>query len=223
MQLTNLQKMSETSDVVLSYKDCLLRVSDVDLLRGPHWLNDIIIGFYFEYLEDNLSTSQRQDSLLISPELTQILKFTSRREYGIFLEPLDALSKSFIFFPLNNCKTPNSAGGSHWSLLVFSKPEKMFFHFDSSNGSNGFTAWQLANNLASYLLKKPKADCEDVDCPSQQNSYDCGLYVLCFADILLSHTSDYSKVKGCRCEKANDNVKVKRTDIINLIESLAKV
>jgi sentrin-specific protease 8 len=35
----------------LNFHDSCLKLSDVDLLKGPHWLNDQIISFYFEYLE----------------------------------------------------------------------------------------------------------------------------------------------------------------------------
>ena len=35
-------------EVVLSFGDSLLRRSDVELLRGCGWLNDRLIGFYFE-------------------------------------------------------------------------------------------------------------------------------------------------------------------------------
>lgn len=38
------------NDVVLSFNDSLVRKSDIDLLDGPHWLNDILIGFCFEYV-----------------------------------------------------------------------------------------------------------------------------------------------------------------------------
>jgi len=33
---------------VLSFHDSLLRQSDVALLDGTEWLNDKLIGFYFE-------------------------------------------------------------------------------------------------------------------------------------------------------------------------------
>ena len=36
---------------VLSYHDTLLKQSDVSLLEGSNWLNDKIIGFYFEYVQ----------------------------------------------------------------------------------------------------------------------------------------------------------------------------
>jgi len=35
-------------ETVLSYHDSLLKKSDVDLLEGAGWLNDKILGFYFE-------------------------------------------------------------------------------------------------------------------------------------------------------------------------------
>lgn len=37
--------------VVLNFHESLLRLSDVELLAGPCWLNDTVISFYFEYLE----------------------------------------------------------------------------------------------------------------------------------------------------------------------------
>jgi hypothetical protein len=41
---------SAMDDKLLSYGDCLLRVRDVALLTGPHWLNDAVMSFFFEYL-----------------------------------------------------------------------------------------------------------------------------------------------------------------------------
>lgn len=51
--LANREKGSDViwkmaDDVVLSFNDSLVRQSDVKLLDGPYWLNDILIGFCFE-------------------------------------------------------------------------------------------------------------------------------------------------------------------------------
>ena len=35
-------------EIALSYHDSLLRESDLSLLHGANWINDKIIGFYFE-------------------------------------------------------------------------------------------------------------------------------------------------------------------------------
>ena len=34
--------------IILSFNDSLIHKSDVDLLDGPYWINDTIIGFCFE-------------------------------------------------------------------------------------------------------------------------------------------------------------------------------
>lgn len=40
--------MDLADETVLSFHDSLLKRSDVALLEGGQWLNDKIIGFYFE-------------------------------------------------------------------------------------------------------------------------------------------------------------------------------
>lgn len=141
-----------SNDTVLSYYDCLLRSDDVDLLRGPYWLNDAIIGFYFEFLERHYDASNPKKLLFVSPELTQLLKLTEPSDYSILLDPLNATQNAFVFFPLNNCDKRDAAGGSHWSLMVFSRDERTSFHFDSSKGFNRAIAREFSKNIANYLL-----------------------------------------------------------------------
>ena len=43
-----LSNMAEDDEIVLNFNDSLLRKSDVDLLGGPCWINDNLIGFTFE-------------------------------------------------------------------------------------------------------------------------------------------------------------------------------
>ncbi len=59
--------------VVASLGDSLLRQSDVDLLRGPYWLNDRIISFYFEHLHRSRFEASDRVAFL-SPEVSQFLK-----------------------------------------------------------------------------------------------------------------------------------------------------
>ncbi|KAI8006085.1 NEDD8-specific protease 1 [Camellia lanceoleosa] len=55
------------NEEVLTYKDIVLRRTDLDILEGPCYLNDQIIGFYFTYLS-SLFTSQ--DVLLSLPSVS---------------------------------------------------------------------------------------------------------------------------------------------------------
>ncbi|XP_071749204.1 sentrin-specific protease 8 [Lepeophtheirus salmonis] len=98
--------------VVISYGDALLRHSDVQLLKPQKWLNDQIIGFYFEYLHQNHNYGSEK-ICFISPEVSQFLKMGGSEEIALFLEPRDLLNKEVIALAINNAQDPSSPGGSH--------------------------------------------------------------------------------------------------------------
>ncbi|XP_018562189.1 sentrin-specific protease 8 [Anoplophora glabripennis] len=204
---------------VLSYNESLLRQSDVELLKGPYWLNDTIISFYFEYLE----TERFRNIpflLFVSPEVTQCIKVSPQRELPVFLDPLlNSTLRDFIFFALNDNELIDSSGGSHWSLLVFSRPEKMMFHYDSSNGSNDMQAIELAHKLLRYFSLPIQDKFENVPCLQQNNGYDCGIHVLCNSERLASFAAHYEKIRGCP-KITHEMVTQKRWEILHIIERL---
>ncbi|CAK9826586.1 Sentrin-specific protease 8 [Anthophora retusa] len=208
--------------IVLSYYDCLLRASDLTLLQGTHWLNDIIIGFYFEYLDKKFNKNERSELYFISPELTQLLKMTDSSQYSQFLDPVKISECKCILFPLNNCDKKDAAGGSHWSLLVYSKQDRRCYHFDSSNGGNDGIASEFAKKIMSYILNEnePNNKLIKLDCPQQDNCYDCGVYVLCFADVITENIIKHGRVDGDDYSQVKKLVCTKRTELLNLINEL---
>ncbi|XP_077450503.1 sentrin-specific protease 8 [Stigmatopora argus] len=170
--------------VVLSYQDSLLRRSDVTLLEGPHWLNDQIIGFAFEYFATERVGVLGESVVFVSPQVTQFIKCAScPEELAMFLDPLDLPSRCWIFLAVND-NSEQSAGGSHWSLLVYHHKSNHFSHYDSQNGSNSPHARRIASKLEPVLGAGKKATFVDEPSPEQQNSYDCGMYVICIAEAL---------------------------------------
>ncbi|XP_076176101.1 sentrin-specific protease 8 [Ptiloglossa arizonensis] len=212
---------NNSNEIVLSYYDCLLRTSDVKLLQGSHWLNDVIIGFYFEYLDVKFNKNEEKELYFISPELTQLLKMTEPSQYGILLDPLNVSKSKCIFFPLNNCDSRDAAGGSHWSLLVYSKQDKTCYHFDSSKGYNNSIASKFSKDLMSFILNNdPSKKFIELDCPQQDNGYDCGVYVLCLTDIVTENVIKTGKIDECDYRQAKQLVRIKRTQLLHLINDL---
>lgn len=213
---------NSTDSIVLNYYDCLLRTSDVALLQGSHWLNDVIIGFYFEYLDATWNKNGKKELYFVSPEFTQLLKMTDPSQYNIFLESMNVSECKCIFFPLNNCDRKDAAGGSHWSLLVFCKQDKTCYHFDSSKGYNSNIASKFAENIMNCILDKnePNKKFVDTDSPQQDNGYDCGVYVLCFADVITKYVMKTGKVDGCDYSQVKKSTYTKRTELLNLINDL---
>lgn len=218
----NSRSEKDGNPVVLSYNNSLLRKKDVELLKGPYWINDTIIGFYFEYLDETTTNSVVKELLFVSPELTQLLKLTASSDYGMLLGSINAKSSSFVFFPLNNCDSRESAGGSHWSLLVYSKPEKTCFHFDSSKGLNSDVAKDFAKSITDYFCPDGLWSYLEIDTPQQENGYDCGLYVLCNTDLVSNHAVAHSKIKNCTFGGLKSLADGKRGKILELIDDFRK-
>lgn len=227
--------MDDTNRVVLNFRNSLLRYDDVHLLTGPHWLNDQIISFYLEYLENNVH-KDNSSVLYISPEVVQCLKFASKDELSIFLEPLNAKAKSFIFLPLND-NNEVRAGGNHWTLLAFSRPESTFFHYDSMNGGGGGGSGGSdgLKPLASFVRKLAHTfECHEFDLIKghsvrQSNSYDCGIHVLCNIDRLteralkfdaLEDRDDDDDERRDQDRKTIECIRNKRDNLLKIIRNL---
>jgi len=210
--------------VVASLEDSLVRQSDLSLLDGPHWLNDALIGFYFEFLHQRKFESSSR-ICFISPEVSQFLKLASAVEIPVFLDPLHLEEKETVLMAVNNASDPSQPGGSHWSLLIFTRQAMEFFHLDSSPGLNDGHARQLAAKVHDFLVKKTenrfKLLFSDVDVVRQDNGYDCGLHVLNNAEHATRHFMVYGSAEGANLTDP-DSIKNKREEVKRTIVSLAK-
>lgn len=204
--------------IVLNFYESLLRQSDVDLLEGTNWLNDTIISFYFEYLE-RIYFKDYKNLLFIPPQVTQCIKIVQVQqieEIKVFLDPLDVNGRDFIFFALNDNES-SKAGGTHWSLLVYSKPERKWFHFDSSGGMNHDQAWDLATRISRSLKIADNAQFEENGCLQQDNGYDCGLHLICNTENIAQQVIKNGTVKGV---PDINGVETKRLELQELIQEL---
>jgi sentrin-specific protease 8 len=115
------------------------------------------------------------------------------------LTELELHTKDWILLPINNntdADTP--AGGSHWSLLVYSRATNTFSHYDSSLGSGNFVlASEIGRKLIDgNLLKVPlnPSVIEIVTAPQQINGSDCGVYLLVISEYLIIHSDSCDRI-----------------------------
>ena len=206
----------ESDPVYLSYGDSVLRMSDLAILESHQWLNDRIIGFYCEYCQ--LDKFRDKGICFIAPEVTQCLKLMDVQELSIILEPLDLDTKTLLLFPLNNNQDPGSAGGSHWSLLVFSMVNKTFHHLDSSQGFNDPEAKMFSAKLSKYFKVTPKLTRTTVT--QQSNVYACGDHCLHNIDQVASRCVEGQDMDNLSVSDSSSDVKRIRPDLLSLIRSL---
>lgn len=166
--------------IALNYHNSCLRLSDIDILKSTEWLNDKLISWYMEYLENEIFDDER--FLFIGTEVTQAIKLMEADEVKmIFLDPLNANERDFIFLTVNDHQFADDTGGSHWSLLVYSKADKKFYSFDSFSNHNHRSCLQLVEKLKT-VFNCPNAALMDVETLQQTNHYDCGICVLANLD-----------------------------------------
>lgn len=155
------------------------------------------------------------------PQVTQCVKVMPSAEISVFLGPLDSGTRDFIFFALNDNEQTEVSGGTHWSLLVFSYPERKVFHFDSSRGTNRNQAAELGNKILKYFGVQAFDAILEPHCLQQNNGYDCGVHVLSQCELLATHAAKHRRIEGCP-PLEREAVRSKREDILNLINVLRK-
>ncbi|XP_061186543.1 sentrin-specific protease 8-like [Saccostrea echinata] len=176
---------NESNDVVLNFHDSLLYKADVSLLDDQKWLNDKLLGFCFEYFEREKFNHSADKLSLINPDVAQCIKLLPSDQLGEFLEPLNLPSKQYVFLPVNDNSQCEQTGGSHWSLLVYIRSRQEFRHYDSSKHTNQEEAKRLAYKLQPYVLAPMgRMKFLEMDGPQQNNSYDCGVFVIATAEHL---------------------------------------
>ena len=208
-------------EVILSYHDSLIRTYDLELLKPPGWLNDTLIGFMFEYFERDQFSEYCGKVAYVGPSVTQCLKCVSADEVGIFLDPLNLERCQYVFFAVNDNASCESTGGSHWSLILYDREIGEFRHYDSANGSNEGAARRLCSQVSKSLGLDKNVLFTNMMCPQQKNSYDCGVYVICFVEIL-SQIHMLQNSDTLIDSVSAVSVAKKRTNIKDLIFSLAQ-
>lgn len=135
----------------------------------------------------------------------------------VFLDHLVPSSRSFIIFAINN-NSSTSAGGSHWSLGVFSRADNTFYHFDSSSGMNHSDFLNLVK-IFKTCFETQKASVVEAPCLQQEDAYNCGIFVLCHTDSVCKTIAQNKPLSGMK-KLLPTKTHVKRTELIEIIRGL---
>ena len=128
--------------------------------------------------EDYEDIIQNNKILLIRPEIAQIFQHSDRESIEQQKNMHKTKGYDWIFYPVNKNKPMEVYGGVHWSLLIFSRREHAYYHFDPVKGINE----KYAKKLMINLLDEDSYDERGInlpafiegDCAQQRNGFDCG-------------------------------------------------
>ncbi|KAK8835209.1 SUMO1 sentrin specific peptidase 8 [Tritrichomonas musculus] len=182
---------SSKPEYVASLGDVIVQQYDINTLSRPYsWVNDAIIHIYGRMLEKNINNMDSGVSkkiLFVAPCTVQFIRFFQIDEdVQECLQALNINDFDTVFFPITN-GTSFTARGNHWSLLIFLPSLNSFLYCDSvlSHG-NMPMACSLIKRIESLLLYK-QTELIELNLPSQDNSYDCGVFIMAYMEYYAKH------------------------------------
>ena len=248
-------KSMASGDLLLTYKQSTVYASDVSTLGDRKWLNDTIIGFAYDIFANKVCNNAAQDSLLfVHPTTVNVIKFENDEEDLIpLIVDAGIQTYNYIFFPINNSQSMFSVSGSHWALMIYQRDNNTFYYLDSAGIYNLTYAQKFANKIYPYINPKKNDNDNDktgkkkdeekdknidyvkvlnnfvkMEVPQQENSYDCGMYVVEFTGFIAKYFMDKfgekkDKNKDKDDGKVNDKDKDKDQDKDKQYPSISKI
>lgn len=170
--------MLSSENIVAQADDVVISLEDLEGFKQGERVEDTIIHFLCN-IENLRFQREMMKYKFVSPLVTQLFQRSSE-ENAIPLFENSAFSKfDLIFFPISNLKTDNTC---HWSLLVWCPGMKnQFLHFDSLKNRNIVPAKNFVKKIVSCLNLKAY-NFKNMKGPIQDNSYDCGMYLMAVMD-----------------------------------------
>lgn len=165
-------------------------------------------------METHLFQAHPEKFLFVTPAVTLLAKLGTG-DVSTLLDPHEVAQKSVLFFPVNN--EQRTREGTHWSLLVYSRPEDKFFSFDSSRNFNRRSTNQLVKVLK-RALGRPDAELVHHSCHQQSNEFDCEICILAYTEKICHHFIKKGAVGDVAVLRPG--VSKKRAELLGIIEQL---
>ncbi|PVU94594.1 hypothetical protein BB561_002424 [Smittium simulii] len=211
--LTKRSKSKEKPDKLLFlHRSNAIYTSAFSTLTTGDWLQDSIIGFYFDYLEE-IFKLENSNIFLFQPSVIHLIANTSDIEDARDSLPAEIQSKDYLFLPTNNGDVFNT-DGSHWSLLVYDCRNNIFRYYDSMCNSNFYSTKLMVERICK-LLNKSKTNLVIEKCEQQPNDFDCGVYILIYTKMLIQRLlaqADYERLLYTSSHQSGYNEELSYSD-----------
>ncbi|CAH1390774.1 unnamed protein product [Nezara viridula] len=156
---------------------------DIQTLNGLNWLNDEVINFYMQLLEDRAQKTERY------PPIHTFSTFfyaglQSRGHAGMkrWTKKVNIFEKQLIIIPIHL--------HMHWCLIVVDLMKKEINYYDSMGHDNNDCLRHISNYLIAEHEVKQGSSLDLIDwkvqniknIPQQMNGSDCGIFACTYAE-----------------------------------------
>jgi len=162
-------------------------LSDIKILIGGRWLNDVVINFYMNLLTDRSEKRSGQLPSVYSMNTFFMPRLLQSGFEGVkrWTRKVDILSKDIILIPVH-CK------GVHWTMAIIDMRKKTILYYDSKGGANKNLLDTLEKYLREESLDKRNQSFDTRNfriekarnVPQQKNNNDCGVFSCMIAEYI---------------------------------------
>ncbi len=198
----------EEDKILLSHKSICLRKSDVSCFDDFRYLNDLSISFYYELLNEKFSKYENEFILLDPSCVSTIFFDDDLDDLKDCFGALDLDTRKYIFIPINDTIDKFAYGsGNHWALVFYCKTANTFYYMDSMK-SFIKSSNEICRKINLLIGNSEKYILEEVNFEKfQQNTFDCGVFVLNFTEVILNFIFDPNKnINKCLIENNGFNL-----------------
>lgn len=100
----------------------------------------------------------------------------------------------YVLATVNDREKEEKEGGTHWSLLLYTRENHTYYHLDSVEPLNRPHAQRLAVNLSG----DPDVSVIQLQCRQQDGGVECGAYAVHFAEVICSMVLRSIRIHGGR-------------------------
>lgn len=185
---------------VLAFRSTVLYTEDVETLSPGRWLTDSVLSLWWEHLAHEEFAASAADYVFMHPGAVAMCVHLGAGPHADpedLFESLRGLAlgeRSLVFMPVNNNADPSRVrGGSHWSLLLWSRRDARFFHYDNAPGApTRAVAARVAAAMWGVVLRgnlsiargTPVPPIDEPRLPPASSAADCGVYVAFVANVV---------------------------------------
>lgn len=165
-QLTKAKKKlssltGDPAEVLVSQFNIDIKQSHIAKLRPKEWLNDEIINYYFELIQQRADSATEEQGILETLKEGKRMKilcfssfFTVKFSNGYDYKGVKNWSKKAkkLAWSMDKILFPVHMHGNHWCLGVINVADRRFEYYDSLGGSNE----ALLNHMKKYMRDEAK-------------------------------------------------------------------
>ncbi|XP_016967152.3 sentrin-specific protease 5 [Drosophila biarmipes] len=162
-----------------------VHLSDIKILIGDRWLNDVIINFYMNLMIERSEKRSGQLPSVYSMNTFFMPRLLQSGYAGVkrWTRRVDIFKKDIILIPVH-------CSSVHWTMAIIDMRRKTILYYDSKGGANQNLLGAVEKYLWEESLDKRKQPFDTStfriekarNVPHQKNNTDCGVFSCMFAE-----------------------------------------